>query len=95
MPEPNFIVEIEERIAVVTINRPEKRNAFNLAMWVELAGIITELDASPDVWVIVITGAGNSFAAGADIKEMRENYGSIRKIRKHKYLYIKRIISRV
>ena len=77
MAEPNFIVEIEERIAVVTINRPEKRNAFNLAMWVELTGIIKELDASPEVGVIVITGAGNSFAAGADIKEMRENYGPI------------------
>ena len=40
MPESNFIIEREERIATITINRPEKRNAFNIAMWVELTGII-------------------------------------------------------
>ena len=75
MPESNFIVEKEERIAIVTINRPEKRNAFNIAMWVELTGIIKELDADPEVRVIVITGAGEkAFAAGADISEMKENY---------------------
>lgn len=78
MPESNFIVEREERIAVVTINRPEKRNAFNMAMWVELTGIIKELDREPEVRVIVITGAGEkAFAAGADISEMKENYMSI------------------
>ena len=75
MLESNFIVEREERIAIVTINRPEKRNAFNIAMWVELTGIIKELDADPEVRVIVITGAGEkAFAAGADISEMKENY---------------------
>ncbi len=75
MPESNFIVEKEERIAIVTINRPEKRNAFNIAMWIELTGIIKELDADSEIRVIVITGAGEkAFAAGADISEMKENY---------------------
>ena len=75
MPQSNFIVEKEERIAIVTINRPEKRNAFNIAMWIELTGIIKELDADSEIRVIVITGAGEkAFAAGADISEMKENY---------------------
>ena len=75
MPESNFIIEREERVAIVTINRPEKRNAFNIAMWVELTGIIKELDADPELRVIIITGAGEkAFAAGADISEMTENY---------------------
>jgi enoyl-CoA hydratase/carnithine racemase len=75
MPEVNFIVEKKEQIAMVTINRPEKRNAFNIAMWIELSGIIKELNADPGVRVVVITGAGEkAFAAGADISEMTENY---------------------
>ena len=75
MPECNFIVEKKDRVAVVTINRPEKRNAFNISMWIELTGIVKELDADPEVRVIVITGAGEkAFAAGADISEMQENY---------------------
>ena len=75
MTERNFVVEREERIATVTINRPEKRNAFNIAMWVELTGIIKKLNSDPELRVIVITGAGEkAFAAGADISEMQENY---------------------
>ena len=75
MTAGNFVVEKEERIAIVTINRPEKRNAFNIAMWVELTGIIQKLNADPGIRVVIITGAGEkAFAAGADISEMRENY---------------------
>lgn len=75
MAESRFIVRTEGRTAKVTINRPEKRNAFNMAMWTELTGIMEELEADSEIRVIIITGAGGkAFAAGADINEMKGNY---------------------
>jgi enoyl-CoA hydratase/carnithine racemase len=56
-------------VAVVTLNRPAKRNAVALSMWQRLRGVITELDARDDVRAIVLTGAGGNFSAGADISE--------------------------
>ncbi len=56
-------------IAVVTIDRPEKRNAMTLAMWRRMAEISGELDANPEVRVVILTGSGGYFCAGADISE--------------------------
>ncbi|MBK5103253.1 MAG: enoyl-CoA hydratase/isomerase family protein [Burkholderiales bacterium] len=56
-------------IAVVTLNRPSKRNAVSLGMWRQLRDIFSELDARPDIRVIILTGAGGHFCAGADISE--------------------------
>jgi enoyl-CoA hydratase/carnithine racemase len=56
-------------IAIVTLNRPEKRNAVSLAMWRELGHLFLELNARDDIRVIILTGAGDNFCAGADISE--------------------------
>ena len=56
-------------IAVVTIDRPAKRNAVTLAMWRRLGEIAGELNADPAVRVVILTGAGGCFSAGADISE--------------------------
>ena len=56
-------------IAVVTIDRPAKRNAVTLAMWRGLAEIARELEADAGVRVVIVTGAGGHFSAGADIAE--------------------------
>lgn len=65
-----IVVEKEpEGIAAVTINRPEKRNAVSLAMWRELAETFARLEADPTVRVVILTGAGGHFSAGADISE--------------------------
>lgn len=56
-------------IAVVTLNRPAKRNAVSLAMWRELTAILADLARRSDVRVVVLTGAGGHFCAGADISE--------------------------
>ena len=63
------IVEIEDAVATVTLNRPAKRNAVTFAMWGALAERVTELAANPDVRVLVVRGAGDHFCAGADITE--------------------------
>lgn len=57
-------------IAVLTISRPERRNALNLDVKRRLADIVEELEADPAVRVVVLTGAGGVFVAGTDIAEM-------------------------
>jgi enoyl-CoA hydratase len=64
-------VEMEERLAIVTINRPESLNALNSAVLRELSMTIEHLSMAADVGAIILTGAGDrAFVAGADIKEM-------------------------
>lgn len=56
------------RTLVITINRPEARNAFNLAVTQGLADAMDELDDTPELSVAIITGAGGNFCAGMDLK---------------------------
>ncbi|MBA2961933.1 MULTISPECIES: enoyl-CoA hydratase-related protein [Ramlibacter] len=64
-----ILVEHAAGVARVTLSRPEKRNAMNPRMHEEMAHALPGLVADPAVRVIVITGAGSTFCAGADIKE--------------------------
>jgi enoyl-CoA hydratase/carnithine racemase len=71
--EPLVLVERHDHVCVVTINRPEARNAVNLAVTVAMADALDSLEADDDVWVIVLTGAGDkSFCAGQDLKAIGE-----------------------
>jgi enoyl-CoA hydratase len=63
-------------IAIVLFNRPERRNAFNLAMWRGLAETMRRLDADLDLRAVVLQGAGGYFSAGADISSFAEERGS-------------------
>lgn len=62
-------LRIENGLAVLSIERADKRNALTLAMWQAIGALMAELDARNDVRVIAITGSGASFCAGADISE--------------------------
>jgi enoyl-CoA hydratase len=62
------VVEEADGVAVITINRPEVRNAVNEAVARGIASAIDELDPSPDVRSFVLTGAGGVFCAGMDLK---------------------------
>lgn len=55
--------------AIVTLNRPKQKNAVSLAMWRGLAAIFAELGHDPTVRAVILTGAGGTFSAGADIAE--------------------------
>jgi enoyl-CoA hydratase/carnithine racemase len=63
-------VERRDSAATVTIDRPAKHNALTVDMWRTLAGICTELATDPDLRVVVVSGAGPSFCAGADISAL-------------------------
>ncbi|MCI0337645.1 MAG: enoyl-CoA hydratase-related protein [Acidobacteria bacterium] len=69
MPE-NILLERRGRIALITVNRPEKLNALNIKTRLELSEALDELRNDLEIRVVVITGAGEkSFVAGADINE--------------------------
>src|SRR5689334_6934667 len=66
----DLIVEYEEGgLAVVTLNRPGKRNAINLAMWQGLKAVFDELSGTRDVRAVILNGSGGNFSAGGDISE--------------------------
>ena len=70
--EPLVLVERDEPIAVVRLNRPEQLNALNDALMGELVTALAELDADAGVRCIVLAGSERAFAAGADIGQMAE-----------------------
>jgi feruloyl-CoA hydratase/lyase len=72
MPDPwgkNVLVEFEDGIAWVSLNRPEKRNAMSPALNAEMLETIDALEADERCGVLVLTGSGDSFSAGMDLKE--------------------------
>ena len=60
-------VERSKDVVVVTIDRPERRNAVDAATAVELAAAFREFDGDPSASVAILTGAGGTFCAGADL----------------------------
>lgn len=71
-PYENVLVEVAEGIGTLTLNRPDKLNAFAGSMRQEIAAAVREMAADDAVRVLVITGAGRAFCAGADIGYMKE-----------------------
>jgi enoyl-CoA hydratase len=62
------LTEVEDGIAVITINRPEARNAVNGEVARGIAAAVEEFDGSGDAAVLILTGAGGTFSAGMDLK---------------------------
>ena len=66
--EPAVLTERRERVLVITINRPDQRNAVNAAVAAGIAAALDQLDADPTLSLGVLTGAGKGFCAGMDLK---------------------------
>jgi len=62
------LIEVSDGVLEITINRPEAKNAINLAVAESVAAALDELDGRPDLAVGIITGAGGTFSAGMDLK---------------------------
>lgn len=75
VPGGNFVlVEFEENIAWVSFNRPEKRNAISPALAEEMLGVLEALESDDRCGVVVLTGKGEAFSAGMDLKEYFREY---------------------
>lgn len=73
MSDPHLLVERTGLVAVVTLNRPAKRNAFSPEMLVRMAQAWDEIDGDAEIRVAILTGAGGVFCAGADLKALNAN----------------------
>ena len=72
MAYKNIIVEKKDGIGTIKINRPKVLNALNRETILELLKAIEELERDKDIKVVVLTGEGKAFIAGADIKQMKD-----------------------
>lgn len=67
-----LIVESDAPVAVVTLNRPDRRNALSLALMQELITCLRELEQFPEIRAVILAAAGPAFSAGHDLSELRE-----------------------
>ncbi|RVW06557.1 crotonase/enoyl-CoA hydratase family protein [Rhodococcus spongiicola] len=70
---PHCLVEKRGHVLIVTMNRPEARNALSGEMMAIMAEAWDRVDSDPDIRVAILTGAGGTFCAGMDLKEMNRN----------------------
>lgn len=68
----NLVIEFQEAIGIIRISRPEFLNALNIETLGEIRDAVVELNKKEDIKVLIITGEGKAFVAGADIKQMKE-----------------------
>jgi enoyl-CoA hydratase len=71
MSYETLLIERRDRVALVTLNRPQALNALNSTVMRELGQLLAELQADAGIGAVVLTGSEKAFAAGADIKEMQ------------------------
>ena len=72
MAYETLLTQVEDGVALITLNRPDALNAFNNTLMDELTAALDAFEADDEIGCIIITGSTKAFAAGADIKEMRE-----------------------
>lgn len=62
------LYRVADRVATITLNRPDQRNAINEQVTAQLGAAISAAENDPQVWVVILTGVGPGFCAGADLK---------------------------
>ncbi len=71
----SVLFSLEKNVAVITLNRPAKLNAFNRAMALQLLQILNDCSSNPEVKCLYVTGAGKAFSAGQDLEEVLDPEG--------------------
>ncbi|MFO0687822.1 MAG: enoyl-CoA hydratase-related protein [Myxococcota bacterium] len=70
MPYSNILLDVEDGIATITLNRPEKLNAYTTEMGEEFTQAFRALERDPKIRAVIMTGAGRAFCAGADLEHL-------------------------
>ena len=76
--ENEVLYDVKDRIATVTLNRPERMNSIDDSMPKNIAKAMTKASSDPGVRAIILTGAGRAFCAGADIGRLQSRAGGAR-----------------
>jgi len=76
--------ELSDRVATITLNRPDVLNATNDQLYLELAGLLQSIAADDDIGCVVLTGAGRGFCAGADVKAMSADTSPLARRKRHR-----------
>jgi enoyl-CoA hydratase len=74
------LVEVADRVATVTLNRPEARNAMSTELITALARLVAAADQRADVDILILTGADPAFCAGLDLKELGRDGGPLKRV---------------
>ena len=82
MPHQNIVCERDNGIAIITLNRPNRRNALSLELMQELIGCLEEIGRSSEVRAVILAAAGKVFSSGHDLTEMTE-----RDINEYRHLF--------
>lgn len=72
----DLLAEVDDGVAVITMNRPSRRNAFSNDMVEALGRVLAQVELSDEVGCVVLTGAGDAFSAGGDVKAMADRGSS-------------------
>lgn len=65
-----ILISVDEHVALITVNDPDRRNAFSAAMSAQLRAVVERAEADQNVHAVVVTGAGQAFCAGADLRAL-------------------------
>lgn len=86
MSYQDILYELDDRIATVTLNRPDAMNATTDRLYGELEDLIPRLRADPEVGCVILTGAGRGFCAGADLKNRRTDLTPLQLSARHRWI---------
>jgi len=90
-----LFLEIRNNIATIILNRPDSLNAMNLELSRELLEAVLSCGENKNIRVVVITGTGNAFSAGGDVRAFKENLPNIAVYLKHQTTYLHKAISNI
>lgn len=90
-----LILEEQDQVLKITLNRPESRNALDMEMREELSEVLDSVSKNPDIRVLILTGNGKAFCAGGDIKTMQVPFPPLagRKRLKDLHVWLKTLIN--
>jgi len=81
-----LLYSVSDRVATVTLNRPEALNATNDKLYQELSGLLRSIASEPEIGSVVLTGAGRGFCSGADVKSMNPQMNTLDRRKRHRWI---------
>jgi 2-(1,2-epoxy-1,2-dihydrophenyl)acetyl-CoA isomerase len=90
----DLLAEVSDGVATLTLNRPERRNAFSDAMMQALSRVLAEVEVDDEVRCVILTGAGGAFSAGGDVKAMATRSGTGRSTSLDAAIHLQRLNQR-